>query len=163
MQHPFDKLEGVISTKVGYTGGKKVHPSYNEVSAGGTGHAEAVLIEFDPSKISYQQLLGVFWRQIDPTDAGGQFVDRGDQYRTVIFYHNNKQRQLAEKSRAALEASGRFSKPIVTRIVPASTFWPAEEYHQHYADKNPIRYRFYRYYSGRDQYLKRIWGTHGKH
>jgi len=163
MQHPFDKLEGVISTTVGYTGGQRTHPNYKEVSAGGTGHAEAVLIKYDPSKISYQQLLSVFWRQIDPTDAGGQFVDRGDQYRTAIFYHNNKQRQLAEQSRAALEASGRFNKPIVTRIVAASTFWPAEEYHQHYADKNPIRYRFYRYYSGRDQYLKRVWGTHGKH
>ncbi len=163
MQHPFDKLKGVISTKAGYTGGQKNQPTYNEVSAGGTGHAESVQIEFDPSKISYQQLLDVFWRQINPTDAGGQFVDRGSQYRTVIFYHSDKQRQLAEQSRDVLETSGRFGKPIVTRIVPAATFWPAEEYHQHYADKNPLRYQFYRYHSGRDQYLDRIWGKHGEH
>jgi methionine-S-sulfoxide reductase len=163
MQPPFDKLKGVISTKAGYTGGQKLQPTYNEVSAGGTGHAESVLIEFDPSKISYQQLLDVFWRQIDPTDAGGQFVDRGSQYLTVIFYHNEKQRQLAEQSRDVLETSGRFGKSIVTRIVPAATFWSAEEYHQHYADKNPIRYHFYRYHSGRDQYLDRIWGNNREH
>jgi len=160
MQHPFDKLKGVMSTTVGYTGGQKNQPTYNEVSAGGTGHAESVQIEFDPSKISYQQLLDVFWRQIDPTDAGGQFVDRGSQYRTSIFYSSDQQRQLAEQSRAALETSGRFSQPIVTPIVPATTFWPAEEYHQHYADKNPIRYHFYRHHSGRDQYLDRIWSNH---
>jgi len=163
MQPPFDKLKGVISTKAGYTGGQKSQPTYNEISAGGTGHAESVQIEFDPSKISYQQLLDVFWRQINPTDAGGQFVDRGSQYRTAIFYHNDKQRQLAEQSKTALAASGRFSKPIVTRIVPEATFWPAEEYHQHYADKNPLRYHFYRYHSGRDQYLDRIWGQREEH
>jgi len=163
MQHPFDKLKGVISTTVGYTGGHKTQPTYNEVSAGGTGHAESVRIEFDPSKISYQQLLDVFWRQINPTDAGGQFVDRGSQYRTVIFYHNEKQHQLAKQSAMALAASGRFDKPIATRIVSASAFWPAESYHQHYADKNPVRYHFYRYHSGRDQYLDRIWGNHRKH
>jgi len=163
MQQPFDKLKGVISTKAGYTGGQKNKPTYNEVSAGGTGHAEAVQIEFDPSKISYQQLLDVFWRQINPTDAGGQFVDRGDQYLTVIFYHNEKQRQLAKQSKAALAVSGRFDNPIVTRIVSASTFWLAEKYHQHYADKNPIRYHFYRYHSGRDQYLDHIWGNHREH
>jgi len=158
MQHPFDKLDGVISTTVGYTGGHTEHPTYKEVSAGGTGHAESIQIKFDPAKISYQQLLDVFWRQIDPTDADGQFVDRGNQYRAAIFYHDAQQHQLAEQSKSALEASGRFNKPIVTLIVPASTFWPAEDYHQHYADKNPIRYHFYRYHSGRDQYLKKVWG-----
>jgi len=163
MQHPFDKLNGVISTTVGYTGGHKEHPTYNEVSAGGTGHAESVQIRFDPSQIPYQQLLEVFWRQINPTDAGGQFVDRGNQYRTAIFYHNEKQRRIAEQSKTALAATNRFGKPIVTEIVPASTFWPAEEYHQHYADKNPIRYHFYRYHSGRDQYLDRIWGENRTH
>jgi len=163
MQHPFDKLDGVISTTVGYTGGHREYPTYKEVSAGGTGHAESVQIEFDPSKISYQQLLDIFWRQIDPTDAGGQFVDRGDQYRTAIFYRSENQRMQAEKSRAALQASGRFSKPVVTEIAPASTFWPAEVYHQHYADKNPIRYHFYRYHSGRDQFLDRVWGKAGTH
>ncbi len=157
MQHPFDKLDGVISTTVGYTGGHKEHPTYAEVSAGGTGHAESIQIKFDPKKISYQQLLDVFWRQINPTDADGQFVDRGNQYRAAIFYHDEKQHRLAEQSKLALGTSGRFNKPIVTLIVPASTFWSAEDYHQHYADKNPIRYHFYRYHSGRDQYLKRIW------
>jgi len=163
MQHPFDGLEGVISTTVGYAGGHGKNPTYEEVSAGRTGHAESVQIKFNPSKVSYQQLLDVFWRQINPTDSGGQFVDRGDQYRTVIFYRSERQRRLAEQSMAALEASGRFSKPIVTRIVPILTFWPAEDYHQHYAEKNPVRYRFYRYYSGRDQYLENIWGAHGNH
>jgi len=163
MQHPFDRLEGVKSTTAGYTGGNKKYPTYKEVSAGGTGHAESVRIEFDPSKISYRQLLNVFWRQIDPTDAGGQFIDRGNQYRTAIFYHNKKQRRLARQSRAEMEKSGRFDKPIVTRIVPASAFWPAEDYHQHFADKNPMRYHFYRYHSGRDQYLDRIWGKVGTH
>jgi len=163
MQHPFDELEGVISTTVGYAGGHRKNPTYEEVSAGRTGHAESVQIKFNPSKVSYQQLLDVFWRQINPTDSGGQFVDRGDQYRTVIFYRSERQRRLAEQSMAALEASGRFSKPIVTRIVPILTFWPAEDYHQHYAEKNPVRYRFYRYYSGRDQYLENIWGAHGNH
>ncbi len=158
MQHPFEKLDGVVSTTVGYTGGHTPEPRYEEVSAGGTGHAESVRILFDPQKISYGKLLDVFWRQIDPTDAGGQFVDRGNQYRTAIFYHSERQRIQAEKSRASLQASGRFGKPVVTEIVPASTFWPAENYHQHYADKNPLRYHFYRYHSGRDQYLDHIWG-----
>jgi len=158
MQHPFEKLPGVVSTTVGYTGGHTDHPTYEQVSAGGTGHVEAVQIVFDPRRISYEKLLQVFWHQIDPTDAGGQFADRGDQYRSVIFYHNERQRRLAERSKRALAASGRFDKPIVTAVLPAAAFWPAEEYHQHYADKNPLRYRLYRFYSGRDAYLRRIWG-----
>jgi len=163
MQTPFDKLEGVVSTTVGYTGGQKPNPAYEEVSAGGTGHAEAIRIIFDPERISYDILLDAFWRQIDPTDAGGQFVDRGKQYRSAIFYHNEVQRQQAEASKASLEASGRFDKPLVTEVVPASTFYAAEEYHQRYYEKNPIRYKFYRYGSGRDRYLEKIWGDEHGH
>ena len=158
MQHPFDTLEGVVSTTVGYTGGHVPNPAYAQVSSGGTGHVEAIQVTFDPERIRYSRLLDVFWRQIDPTDAGGQFADRGDQYRSVIFYHNEAQRREAEASKAALARSGRFSAPIVTEILPAGTFYPAEEYHQHYYRKNPIRYRFYRYGSGRDAFLRRIWG-----
>jgi len=158
MQHPFDALEGVVSTTVGYTGGHVPNPAYAQVSSGGTGHVEAIQVTFDPERIRYSRLLDVFWRQIDPTDAGGQFADRGDQYRSVIFYHSEAQRREAEASKTALARSGRFSAPIVTEILPAGTFYPAEEYHQHYYRKNPIRYRFYRYGSGRDAFLRRIWG-----
>ncbi len=158
MQHPFDTLEGVVSTTVGYTGGHVPNPTYAQVSAGGTGHVEAIQVVFDPARISYRKLLDVFWRQIDPTDAGGQFADRGSQYRTVIYYHSDAQRRAAEASKAALARSGRFSAPIVTEILPAVTFYPAEEYHQHYYRKNPVRYRFYRYGSGRDAFLRRVWG-----
>lgn len=159
MQHPFDALDGVVSTTVGYTGGQTENPAYEQVSAGGTGHAEAIRIEFDSSRISYEKLLEVFWRQIDPTDAKGQFADRGSQYRAAIFYHDELQKRQAEASKDELERSGRFEKPLVTGIVPASTFYPAEEYHQKYYDKNPIRYKFYRYGSGRDKYLQQIWGS----
>jgi peptide methionine sulfoxide reductase msrA/msrB len=158
MEPPFEKTDGVIEVISGYTGGHKDNPTYQEVSAGTTGHVEAVEIVYDPSKVSYAKLLDIFWRQIDPTDPGGQFVDRGAQYRSAIFYLNGEQRRLAEESRKNLEKSGRFKKPVVTEILPASRFYPAEEYHQDYYKKNPIRYKLYRYNSGRDQFLKRVWG-----
>ena len=139
------------------TGGQKENPTYKEVSAGGTGHLEAIQIIFDPSKISYSKLLEVFWQQIDPTDTGGQFVDRGSQYRSAIFYHGEDQKRLAEESKKELTASGRFSKPIVTEIIPASEFYIAEEYHQDYYKTHPLKYKFYRYRSGRDQFLKETW------
>lgn len=158
MEPPFDKLEGVLSTTSGYTGGQKQNPTYEEVSAGGTGHAEAVQIVYDPTKISYSQLLEVFWRNIDPLTKDAQFCDYGNQYRTAIFYHNEEQKRLAEQSKEALEKSGRLKKPIVTQIVAATEFYPAEDYHQDYYQKNPARYKFYRYSCGRDQRLKELWG-----
>lgn len=158
MEPPFEKLEGVKTVVSGYTGGWKENPTYKEVSAGTTGHVEAVEIVYDPSKVTYAQLLDIFWRQIDPTDAGGQFVDRGAQYRSVIFYHSKEQQVLAEKSREYIKKSGRFQKPVVTEILPAGKFYKAEEYHQDYYKKNPIRYKFYRSNSGRDQFLKKVWG-----
>ncbi len=159
MEHPFEKLGGVIDVVSGYTGGHKESPNYKEVSAGGTGHLEAIQILYDPSKITYSELLDVFWRQIDPTDLGGQFVDRGDQYTTAIFYYTEEQRVSAEKSKEELEESGIFNKPIVTKIRKAVKFYKAENYHQDYYKKNPIRYKYYRNNSGRDQYLKKIWGS----
>ncbi len=159
MEHPFDELEGVISTTSGYTGGHKKDPTYEEVSAGGTGHTEAVQIVYNPQKISYARLLEVFWRNIDPLDKAGQFCDKGSQYRSAIFYHSEDQKRLAEQSKKALEESKRFSQPIVTEIVSASTFYPAEEYHQDYYRKNPLRYKFYRYGCGRDRRLHELWGT----
>ena len=141
-----------------YTGGHKESPTYEEVSAGKTGHVEAIEVSFDPSKVSFGNLLDVFWRQIDPTDPGGQLVDRGSQYRSAIFYHTPEQKALAEKSKEELQKSGSFIKPIVTEILPAAKFYPAEEYHQDYYKKNPIRYKFYRFNSGRDQFLKKVWG-----
>ncbi len=158
MESPFEKLGGVIDVISGYTGGQKVNPTYQEVSAGTTGHAEAIQVIFDPSKVSYRKLLDTFWRQIDPTDAGGSFVDRGLQYRSAIFYHNEEQRRLAEQSKAELAKSGRFSAPIATEIIKAGVFYPAKEYHQDYYKKNPIRYKYYRYNSGRDQFIKKAWG-----
>jgi peptide methionine sulfoxide reductase msrA/msrB len=158
MTPPFEKLDGVKEVISGYTGGHTVNPTYNEVTSETTGHLESVEVIYDPSKISYQKLLDVFWHQINPTDAGGQFVDRGESYTTAIFYHNEEQKRLAEESKRKLEESGRFDKPIVTAIRPAGPFYPAEEYHQDYWKKNPIRYEFYRYNSGRDQYLDKVWG-----
>jgi peptide methionine sulfoxide reductase msrA/msrB len=158
MEPPFEKLAGVKEVLSGYTGGRKVNPTYEEVSAGGTGHLEAVEIVYDPAQVTYQKLLDVFWRQIDPTDAGGQFVDRGSSYTSAIFYHNEEQKRFAEASRKKLGESGRFDKPIVTEIRPVGPFYRAEEYHQDYYKKNPIRYKFYRSRSGRDQYLENIWG-----
>jgi len=159
IEHPFDHLKGVISAVSGYTGGLQPDPTYEQVSAGGTGHVEAVEITFDPDKISYSELLDMYWHQINPTDNGGQFADRGSQYKPVIFYHSEAQKAAAQASEQALAATGKFNKPIVVNIVPATVFYPAEDYHQNYAEKNPLRYRFYRYNSGRDQYLKRIWGN----
>jgi len=158
MVPPFEKLDGVSEVISGYTGGHKVNPTYEEVSSGITGHMEAVEVTYDPTRVTYEKLLDVFWRQINPTDAGGQFVDRGSSYKSAIFYSNEEQKKLAEKSKEELEQSGRFDKPIVTEIRPAGPFYRAEEYHQDYWKKNPIRYKFYRYNSGRDQYLAKIWG-----
>lgn len=157
MEPPFEKLDGVKDVVSGYTGGTKENPTYKEVSSGTTGHAEAVEITYDPEKVSYETLLDVFWRQINPTDAGGQFVDRGSSYRSGIFYLNEEQRELAEKSKEELAKSGRFSDPIVTEITPASRFYRAEDYHQDYYKRNPIRYKYYRYGSGRDKFLKKAW------
>ncbi|NNK86241.1 MAG: peptide-methionine (S)-S-oxide reductase MsrA [Desulfobacterales bacterium] len=158
MEHPFEKLEGVIDVISGYTGGHKDDPTYEEVSGGQTGHLEAVQITFDPSKITYLQLLEAFWRQIDPTDPFGQFVDKGTQYKTAIFYHDQEQKTLAEKSKANLERSGKYKAPIATDIIQATKFFKAEDYHQDYHKKNPLRYKHYRSSSGRDPYLKMIWG-----
>jgi peptide methionine sulfoxide reductase msrA/msrB len=158
MEPPFEKLEGVTEVVSGYIGGSTVNPTYEEVSAGGTGHLEAVQIVYDPAKVSYEMLLSVFWRQIDPTDAGGQFVDRGSSYTSAIFYHTEDQKRLAEASKKQLAQSGRFDKPIVTGIRPAGPFYRAEEYHQDYHKKSAIRYKFYRYNSGRDRFLEKIWG-----
>jgi peptide methionine sulfoxide reductase msrA/msrB len=162
MVPPFEKLKGVSEVITGYTGGHKKNPTYEEVSAGGTWHLEAVQVTYDPSQTTYEELLDVFWKQIDPTDSNGQFVDRGSQYRTVIFYHTDEQKRLAEKSKEDLQKSGRFTRPMVTEILPASAFYKAEEYYQDYHKKNPIRYKFYRFNSGRDQYLKKIWGKTGE-
>ncbi|MFP4531943.1 MAG: peptide-methionine (R)-S-oxide reductase MsrB [Desulfobacterales bacterium] len=157
MEAPFEKIDGVYKVVSGYTGGQTADPTYEEVAAGRTGHAEAIQVSYDPEKVSYEQLLDVFWRQIDPTDAGGSFVDRGTQYRSAIFYHNAAQKKAAEASRKALSASGRFEKPLVTEIVPLNKFYPAEDYHQDYYKTHPIRYKFYRHGSGRDQFLEKVW------
>ncbi len=159
MQPPFDALDGVISTTAGYTGGQKVNPTYEEVSSGGTGHAEAVQVAYDPKRISYERLLEVFWHNIDPITPNAQFCDHGTQYRAAIFVHDEIQRRLAEQSKAALAASGRLKAPIVTEIVPASVFYPAEDYHQSYYKKNPIRYKVYRLGCRRDQRLTELWGA----
>ena len=159
VESDFEKVNGVVEAISGYTGGQKSNPTYQEVSAGVTGHAEAVQVTYDPAKITYKELLDVFWRHVDPTDDGGQFVDRGSQYRTAIFYHDEEQKRIAEESRAQLEKSGRFSGPVVTEIVPLTEFYPAEDYHQDYYTKNPLRYKLYRYGSGRDQFLNSTWGT----
>ncbi len=153
----FEKLDGVITVVSGYTGGHANDPTYEQVSGGGTGHIEAVRVTYDPSVISYTQLLDHFWRHVDPTDAGGQFVDRGDQYRSAIFYTGETERQTAEASKKALAASGQFDRPIVTDILPIGTFYEAEAYHQDYYKKNPLRYKWYRSRSGRDRFLEKAW------
>ena len=157
MEHPFEQLKGVLDVVSGYTGGHEKDPTYEEISSGKTGHVEAVQVIFDPSRTTYSEILDLFWRQVDPTDPGGQFVDRGPQYRTAIFYHNEGQKALAEKSRADLDNSGIYDKPIVTEIIRASRFYKAEGYHQDYHRKNPMGYKQYRRGSGRDQYLKNVW------
>ena len=157
MEPPFDKLDGVISTTSGYTGGHVENPTYEQVSAGGTGHAEALQVVYDPAKISYPQLLEVFWRNIDPTVKDRQFCDVGNQYRTAIFYHDDEQKRLALESKQRLEKSGKLGA-IQTEIVSAGPFYPAEDYHQDYYQKNPIRYKYYRWSCGRDQRLEELWG-----
>jgi len=159
MEPPFEALDGVVSVTAGYTGGTKVDPTYEEVSAGGTGHAESIEVAYDPGKVSYEKLLDVFWHNVDPTTANRQFCDKGNQYRTAIFYHDETQKRLAERSKQALEASKKLPGPIVTEIVSAGRFYPAEEYHQDYYKKNPIRYNYYRWGCGRDARLKEVWGA----
>ncbi len=162
MESTFEELAGVSAVISGYTGGQKQNPTYEEVSAGGTGHAEAIKVEYDPKLISYQTLLDVFWRNVDPLTKDAQFCDHGNQYRAAIFYGDQEERRLAEESKAKLVAEKRFKQPIVTEIVPASEFYPAEEYHQGYYKKNPVRYKFYRYSCGRDKRLQELWGESEK-
>jgi len=156
----FDKVEGVLSTVSGYSGGTKKNPTYGEVVTGNTGHAETVQVTYDPKRVSYDKLLEMFWRNIDPLTPNAQFCDSGSQYRTAIFYHDETQKRLAEKSKKALQ--GRFKQPIVTQIVPASQFYPAEDYHQDFHQKNPLRYQLYRAACGRGQRLAELWGAEKK-
>jgi peptide methionine sulfoxide reductase msrA/msrB len=157
VESDFKNVNGVIEVISGYTGGKKANPTYEEVSGGKTGHLEAVQVKFDPQKISYSEILTIFWKHIDPTDAGGQFADRGSQYRSAIFYHDEEQKRIALESKARLAGSAIFDRPVVTEILRCDKFYPAEEYHQDYSDKNPVRYKNYRYHSGRDQFLDETW------
>ena len=162
MVSPFDKMPGIVKVVSGYTGGHVENPTYEQVCSDTTGHYEAVQITFDPALMPYEELLQIFWRQIDPTDAGGQFGDRGQSYAPVIFYHSPEQERLALQSKQELDASGRFSKPIHTLILPAKPFYPAEDYHQDYYQKNPLRYQYYRAASGRAKFTKEAWRDHGK-
>jgi len=162
VESDFQKLPGVAKAVSGYTGGLKENPTYEEVSSGTTGHLEAVQVYYDPSVISYEALLDAFWKQIDPTDAGGQFADRGPQYRSAIFYHDEKQKRLAEESKKALDKSGRFNKPVVTGILPLTQFYEAEAYHQNYYKEHSFKYKYYRHSSGRDQFLDKVWGNGSK-
>ncbi|MEK6839854.1 MAG: peptide-methionine (R)-S-oxide reductase MsrB [Nanoarchaeota archaeon] len=159
MEPPFRMLKGVIDVVSGYTGGSTKNPTYEDISSGRTGHVEAVQITYDPEKISYQALLDMYWKQIDPTDVAGQFADRGSQYQIVIFYHTKEQQRLAEASKKALHVSGRFTKPVMTQILPASAFYPAEGYHQNYAQKHSVQYNLYKQASGRERYLEKAWGN----
>ncbi len=158
MEPPFDALEGVVATTSGFTGGHVPSPSYEQVVRGGTGHVEAVKVDYDPAVVDFATLLDVFWRNVDPLDAGGQFCDRGEAYATSVFVANARERELAEASKRALEQSGRFDQPIVTPIRERDAFYPAEAYHQDYYQKNPVRYRFYRFNCGRDRRLDELWG-----
>jgi peptide-methionine (S)-S-oxide reductase len=158
MVKPFDQWEGIHRVVSGYSGGHVENPTYEQVKSGTTGHYEVVQITFDPKIFPYEKLLEIYWQQIDPTDDGGQFHDRGDSYRTAIFYHSEEQRKLAEESKKRLEESGIFKKPIVTKILPAKPFYPAEEYHQDFYKKNPEEYRLDREKSGRDEFIKKHWG-----
>ncbi|MER3422082.1 MAG: peptide-methionine (S)-S-oxide reductase [Nitrospiraceae bacterium] len=158
MEEAFDRVEGVISTTSGYTGGQRANPTYEEVSAGGAGHAEAVQVIYDPAKVSYARLLDALWHNIDPTTPDRQFCDKGHQYRSAVFFHDETQKRLAEESKQMLEKSKPFKGPIVTEIVPATEFYPAEEYHQNFYQKNPIRYKFYKFNCGRAQRLQELWG-----
>ncbi len=156
MVHPFDALPGVVSVTSGYTGGHKANPTYREVSSGSTGHVESVQVVYDPAQITYQKLLDVYWHNVDPLDSGGQFCDRGDTYKTAIFYQNEEQKRLAAQSKTAIEKQLKYS--LATAIRPAGTFYVAEDYHQNYYKKNPLRYNYYRYTCGRDQRLEELWG-----
>ncbi len=162
LEADLEKVPGVVKVISGYTGGQKENPTYEEVSTGKTGHYEAVQVYYDPARVGYEQILDTFWRHVDPTDAGGQFVDRGPQYRTAIFYHDEEQKRIAEESKKALEKSGKFKKPLVTPIVKFSKFYEAEDYHQDYYKKSPFRYQFYRSGSGRDRFLDETWGAESK-
>ena len=159
MLAPFAEAKGVIEVIPGYTGGHKDNPTYRQVCSNTTGHCEAVQVTFDPDLTSYEELLDIFWRQIDPTDAGGQFFDRGSSYRTAVFYLDEAPREKAEASKEALNSSGRFNKPVVTAVLPASTFYPAEDYHHDYHKKNPVHYKQYRRGSGRDAFLEKHWSA----
>ena len=161
MEPPYDKLPGVISTISGYMGGKTRNPTYEQVTSGTTGHTEVVQVEYDPAKVSYAQLLEVFWRNIDPTQANGQFCDQGSQYRTAVFYHDAEQQKLAAASKASLEKNKPFKGTIVTEVTAAGEFYRAEEYHQDFYKKNPARYKFYRSGCGRDARLQQLWGRAG--
>ena len=163
VESDFDKVPGVTQTISGYTGGNKVNPTYHEVSSGTTGHAESVQVIFDPKKVTYEKLLDVYWVSVDPTVKDRQFCDSGSQYRTAIFYNDESQRKAAEASKAALEKSKPFKQPIVTQIVAAGPFYPAEDYHQDYYKKNPVRYQLYRSGCGRDARLKELWGDRASH
>ncbi len=158
IESDFEKLPGVSKVISGYSGGHTIEPTYRQVSSGTTGHTEAVQVYYDPTVITYEGLLQSLWRQMDPTDANGQFVDRGKQYRPAVFYHNANQHKLAATSLQALNASGRYDKSVATEVVPFKKFYPAEEYHQDYYSKNPLRYKLYRFNSGRDQFLEKVWG-----
>jgi peptide-methionine (S)-S-oxide reductase len=158
MEPPFDKLDGVVATTSGYAGGSEKDPTYEQVSSGSTGHAEVVQVLYDPEKVTYAELLDVFWRNVDPTTPNRQFCDRGSQYRTAIFFNDEEERALAEASKAQIEQSGSLDAPIVTEIVPLIAFYPAEEYHQDFYKKNPAHYKRYRTGCGRDATLRRIWG-----
>lgn len=158
MQPFFDRTKGVKETMVGYMGGDTKDPTYEEVSQGDTGHAEVIQITYDPAEVAYEKLLNIFWRNIDPTQKNAQFVDYGTQYRSAVFYHNDEQRQIAEASKKELAASGRFDSPIMTEIVQASVFYPAEEYHQKYYQKSSMRYEMYSENTGRKEFKKRYWG-----
>ena len=158
MEEAFEKVDGVLTVISGYTGGQVDNPNYEQVSAGGTGHAEAIEVTYDPKKVTYQQLLEVFWRNVDPTTPNAQFCDHGSQYRTAIFYHDETQKQLIDESEKTVESSKTFPEPIVTEVSPATSFYPAEEYHQDFYTKNPIRYKFYKWNCGRAQRLEQLWG-----
>ena len=158
VESDFDKVPGVLRTTSGYTGGHLANPTYDDVTAGGSGHLEAVKIEFDPAEITYPRLLHIFWRSVDPTDGGGQFCDRGESYTTAVFAVSPEQRRLAEASRTALVRSGVLSAPVATPIKTAGSFYPAEDHHQNYHEKNPLRYKFYRFTCGRDRRVKELWG-----
>jgi peptide-methionine (S)-S-oxide reductase len=163
MEPPFDALPGVLATTSGYTGGSLANPTYEQVSSGGTGHLESVKVEYDPARVSYAQLLDVFWHNVDPTDAGGQFCDRGPQYTTAIWTTGEEQKAIAEEAKQTLEASHQLKHPVVTAIRPAGPFYPAEDYHQNYYQKNPLRYKVYRAGCGRDHVLEGLWGSAPAH